>query len=128
MNIYLLCGVGICAMCTVLILKQMKSDFASYAAAAAAAVMGVYCVAALAEPLTYLRDIAYETGLNGYFSLMLKCLCTAFICKTAADICRDCGEAGIGSKVELGGRAMIILQTMPLLKGIFETAKQMLLK
>ena len=111
-----------------MILKQMKSDFAVYAAAAAAAVMGIYCIAALAEPLVYLRDIAYETGLNGYFTLMIKCLCTAFICKTAADICRDCGENGIGSKVELGGRAMIILQTLPLLKGIFDTAKQMLME
>ncbi len=126
MNIYLLCGTGICALCVVLILKQMKSEFAPHAAAAASMVMGVYCIAALAEPLVYLRDIAYETGLNGYFTLMLKCLCTAFICKTAADICRECGENGIGSKVELGGRAMIILQTLPILKGLFETAKQML--
>ncbi len=57
---------------------------------------------------------------------MLKILITPFICKTAADICRECGENGIGSKVELGGRAMIILQTLPILKGLFETAKQML--
>ncbi len=115
-----------CALCIVLILKQMKSEFAPIAAAAASAIMCIYCLTALASPLVYLRDIAYETGLNGYFTVMLKCLSTAFICKTASDICRDCGESSIGQRVEMGGRVMIILQTLPLIKSLFESAKQML--
>ena len=116
MNIYLLCGGGICALCAVMLLKQLKSDFAPYTAAAAATVMGVYCLASLAEPLLYLRDVAVQTGQSTYYTVMLKCLCTAFICKTAA----------IGTKIELGGRAAIILQTLPLIKAIFSLAREML--
>ena len=89
MNIYLLCGGGICALCAVMLLKQLKSDFAPYTAAAAATVMGVYCLASLAEPLLYLRDVAVQTGQSTYYTVMLKCLCTACICKTAAELCRD---------------------------------------
>ena len=120
MNIYLLCGGGICALCAVMLLKQLKSDFA------AATVMGVYCLASLAEPLLYLRDVAVQTGQSTYYTVMLKCLCTAFICKTAAELCRDCGESSIGTKIELGGRAAIILQTLPLIKAIFSLAREML--
>lgn len=126
MNIYLLCGGGICALCAVMLLKQLKSDFAPYTAAAAATVMGVYCLASLAEPLLYLRDVAVQTGHSTYYTVMLKCLCTAFICKTAAELCRDCGESSIGTKIELGGRAAIILQTLPLIKAIFSLAREML--
>ena len=122
MNIYLLCGGGICALCAVMLLKQLKSDFAPYTAAAAATVMGVYCLASLAEPLLY----AVQTGQSTYYTVMLKCLCTAFICKTAAELCRDCGESSIGTKIELGGRAAIILQTLPLIKAIFSLAREML--
>ena len=121
MNIYLLCGGGICALCAVMLLKQLKSDFAPYTAAAAATVMGVYCLASLAE-----RDVAVQTGQSTYYTVMLKCLCTAFICKTAAELCRDCGESSIGTKIELGGRAAIILQTLPLIKAIFSLAREML--
>ena len=113
MNIYLLCGGGICALCAVMLLKQLKSDF-------------VYCLASLAEPLLYLRDVAVQTGQSTYYTVMLKCLCTAFICKTAAELCRDCGESSIGTKIELGGRAAIILQTLPLIKAIFSLAREML--
>ncbi len=126
MNVYVLCGGSICGLCIVLVLKQMKSELASYAGAAASAVVAIYCIASLAEPIKYLREISSKAGLNGYFTLVLKCVCTAFICKLASDICRDCGESSLGSKVEMGGRIVIVVQTLPLLKNIFETAGNLL--
>ncbi|MEG2003393.1 MAG: SpoIIIAC/SpoIIIAD family protein [Clostridia bacterium] len=124
MNIVTFCGAGICAVCVILVIKQFKNEFHPIIAAATGVVLMVYIILQLAPSLSYLKTLAYESGLNSYFSVMARCLGIAFICQTVSEICRDCGESAIGSKIELGGKAAIIIQTLPIVKSLLEMAKE----
>ena len=70
--------------------------------------------------------IAAESGIGAYFGIMLKAVAISLCCKAGAEICRDCGENSLASKLELAGKAGILLLSLPLLGGILSMAKDML--
>ena len=47
-------------------------------------------------------------------------LAVAYVTDFTAQLCRDAGEATIGSKVELAGKVIIFCLAMPVLKAVLE--------
>ena len=58
--------------------------------------------------------------------MILKGLAVAYITDFTAQLCRDAGEASIGSKVELAGKIIIFYLAMPILTAILELIKTLL--
>ena len=58
--------------------------------------------------------------------MILKVLAVAYITDFTAQLCRDAGEASIGSKVELAGKIIIFYLAMPILTAILELIKTLL--
>ena len=82
---------------------------------------------AAVKELTALKElIEYVNGYGNVFEPLAKALFVALLCQLTAEICRDFGENGIASKVELGGKLSIIYLSVPLIKEVLESAKQML--
>ncbi|MFR8071682.1 MAG: SpoIIIAC/SpoIIIAD family protein, partial [Anaerovoracaceae bacterium] len=61
-----------------------------------------------------------------FFPVILKVLAVAYITDFTAQLCRDAGEASIGSKVELAGKIIIFYLAMPILTAILELIKTLL--
>ena len=59
-------------------------------------------------------------GSENRVNLLLKAVGVSLVASTASDVCRDCGETAIASKVELFGKCEILLLSLPLLKEITE--------
>lgn len=55
-----------------------------------------------------------------YVSIMLKSLFIAGITRFASELCRDCGENGIASKIEVFGKLGIVSLSLPLLRTILD--------
>ena len=86
------------------------------------------CVLGVIEPLiTLIKDFEKDIGGN-YISVMLKALGIALITETASDICRDFGEIGISSKIDLLGKCTIISMSVPIIKDILALVKDVLAK
>lgn len=126
MNIINFCGAVVCLVCVIFVVKQFKTDFHPAMTAAAGIVILVYIISYVAPSFRYMYTLASESGLYGYFGIMAKCVGIAFVCQAAAEICRDCGEASIASKVELFGKAAVLIQTVPIIKNLFDTAKDII--
>ena len=45
----------------------------------------------------------------------LKTMGIAYVTQFAAELCRDSGQSSIASKIELGGKVIIVTLSMPLL-------------
>ena len=45
--------------------------------------------------------------------MLVKIIGMAYLVQFGAEICRDAGESAIGSRVELGGRVLILSLTLP---------------
>lgn len=125
MNIFTYCAAALFCVCGISILKSIKSDIAPYAAAGA----GLVLLGVALKELSFfneLIDFIGEYGQADVFSPITKALIIALLCQLTAELCRDFGENGIASKVELGGKVSIICLSFPLIKKVLESANQML--
>ena len=86
----------------------------------------VYIVSQFAPVLDFARELTLQSGVPQYFSLMIKSLGVALICRVSGEICRDMGENSIGAKIELAGKAAILALSLPVLKRIFEFIKELI--
>ena len=126
MNAVTLCAFAIAAACAVRLLRQFKNDMGTLLAAAAGVGMLIALTAALAPLIEYIGTLSRQAGLESYFPVLLKSLGTALICSATCDVCKDCGEAGIASKVELAGKICILLYSLPIVRGLAEMAAELL--
>ncbi|MBE6649397.1 MAG: hypothetical protein E7614_07770 [Ruminococcaceae bacterium] len=123
MNIFTYCAAAFFCVCGISLLKSIKSEFAPYASAGA----GVILLGVAVKELSIIKELLeYVKGYGNLFEPLGKALFVALLCQLTAEICRDFGENSIASKVELGGKLSIIYLSVPLIKEVLESARQML--
>ena len=126
MNVIVVCGFALAAAGALAVLKRLKPEFAEIAAATAGVVMLVYILDGLIPFFETANAYAGALGVSDYFAVMLKALAISVCCRMSADVCRDCGENGIASKVELAGKAATVLLSLPIIKRLLESAKELM--
>lgn len=126
MNIITVCGFAVVSGCLIAIIKNLRPELATLASAVAGILIAVYAVESLLPFLSFVREVAVNRGVESYFTLMLKALAISFCCKISAEICRDCGDNSLASRVELAGRVGIVLISLPIIQQLFEIAEDML--
>ena len=69
-----------------------------------------------------LNNLANKTAINNQFlTLLIKITGIAFLTEFAVSICKDSGESAIASKVDLGGKVIIISMSIPIISALLET-------
>lgn len=63
---------------------------------------------------------------SSYFTILCKAVGIAYLTQLGTDICRDCGENAVGTAVELCGRIMLVLLSLPLFLTLAETVLEMM--
>lgn len=98
------------------------------------AVFSLLCGAALLLMLTdklsgaaaAFSDMAQLSEIStDQMQLILKVLGIALLSEFAAQACRDAGEEGIALRVEMGGRVMLMLLSLPVLQEITQMIAEM---
>lgn len=126
MNPFAVCIFAISAVCLISVLRQTHSQLANIATAVAGIAVFVYIIKGIVPFAEFVGDITEATGMDTYFSTMLKALAVSFCCKMCGDICRDCGENSLASKVELAGKAGIVIISLPMVESLLGVARDML--
>ena len=81
----------------------------------------------LSPVLEQLRSTMELTGLTGdYAAILFKAVGICLLTQLAGDVCRDSGESSIASKIELAGRAAILLTAMPLIQEVLAWAWELM--
>lgn len=115
-----LAGIGLCAMVLLVVLRQAKPEMAAVFSLAAGAVILLICVEKLADIVGALRVLAEQTGLNEGSSLLLRTAGIGALCQLGGQLCRDAGECGMGEKIELGGKLMMLSMALPTAVSLLE--------
>jgi len=69
-----------------------------------------------------LSSIASKTAINNEFlGLLIKITGIAVLTEFAVSICKDSGETAIASKIDMGGKVVIISMSIPIISGLLET-------
>lgn len=125
MNIYTVCAAAVCFTCIGGIIKETKKDYLPLFVCACGLVLGGYIVSCFLPITEYLRSLVNENG-GEYFEILFKAVGVSLICRIASDVCRDCGENSLASKVELAGKVSIVTLSLPLVRFLLETSTEFL--
>lgn len=126
MNPFAVCAVAVFAVFAVSAVKKLNPELASVAVAATGIVIFIYVAESLVPFVEFIKSSAESAGVGGYFSLMLKALGISLCCRMSADICRDCGESLLASRVELAGKVSIVLISLPVVTNLLNIAKDLI--
>lgn len=114
-------GIGIIICVTIVIVKQVRPEFATILTILGSCFMLVYCLRYLVGPMNTLNTILLKTGIDmDMFSVILKIIGVGYLVEFGAGICLDTGNASIADKVILGGKILILILSLPILTAIFD--------
>ena len=126
MNPFVACAVAVAAAIIISVLRKFSPELSAIAVAVAGVTLLVYITKGLLPFVEFINAAAKESGTEPYFALMLKALAISLFSKISADICRDCGENTLASRVELAGKAGIVIISLPVIQQLIELSKDML--
>lgn len=96
-------GVGFVTLIIVLILKEYKKEFATYAALIGGAVILLMSFETVRSIINFIKKISNNTSYNSEFiTILLKITGISILIEYAVSICKDANESSIGSKIDFG--------------------------
>ena len=118
---------GLVGTVLALILGQYRPEFRMLVTAAVTLLLMAMVLEQLSPVLEQLRSTMELTGLTGaYAAILFKAVGICLLTQLAGDVCRDSGESSIASKIELAGRAAILLTAMPLIQEVLAWAWELM--
>ncbi len=119
MEILQIAGIGIIATILAVILRDQKPEIALQLSIVTGLIIFLFVITKLEYVVQVLSSLAERVDLDFiYFSTILKVIGIAYIAEFAAQVSRDAGEGAIASKIELGGKVLIMVISMPILMGL----------
>ena len=103
-------------------LREIKSSYCTLLSIAGGLCLFIAGAASFIPALASIIDIAAQSGLSGYASLLLKALGIGYTTELTSDICRASGADTTASGIELVGRVEIFLLACPLLSELIKSA------
>lgn len=114
MTVYTVVAVGVLGAVLTLTVRQLKPELGLFVSAAAGILILLLAVAELSGTLDALESLAmrYEIP-SDYVGLLVKIIGITCLVQFGVQICKDAGESAIASRVEFGGRTLILALTLP---------------
>jgi len=127
MDIIKIIGIGLIALIMIIIVKQYRPEFTIYISLIAGALILFIIFDKMSTIIELLSNLSNKTSINNEFLvLLLKITGIAFLTEFAVSICKDTGENAIASKIDMGGKVIIISMSIPIIASLLETVVQIL--
>lgn len=128
MEIIKIIGIALSAVVIIIIIKQYKPEFAVYISLIASALIILLVLDKLSGIVELLSNLA--SRMNGtsheFLKILIKITGIAFLTEFAVNICKDSGESAIASKIDLGGKVIIVTISIPIISSMLETVLKIL--
>ncbi len=121
-----LVGGALVALVAVTLLKGQKSEFAAFVSLGASILLLAAAWGILTPILDEIRLELDASGFGEYVAPIFKALGITLAVQLASELCRDSGESALASRLELIGRAELLLLALPLLRELLTLARGLL--
>lgn len=108
-------GIGFISLIIIIILKEYKKDFVVYAELIGGAIILYFCIDYLKRIIDFINQLSVTGISNSFIILLVKITGISILTEFAVSICRDMGETAIASKVDLGGKLLIVSLSIPII-------------
>lgn len=104
------------------LLRQARPELAVPVSVLAGALILLFVLRQISAVVGLVTGLLDEAGVNlTYAGSLLKIIGIAYLAEFGGQICRDAGEAALGTKVELAGKVFILLLAVPIVIAVVET-------
>ena len=119
MDLLKIIGVGIVTAIAVVVVKQVKTEFAVIVGLAGSVIMLIMIINQLSGVISYLSQIVTKTNIDiGLFNCILKIIGIGYLTEFASGICIEMGSPSIASKVALAGKVVILCLALPIITSL----------
>lgn len=127
MEIIKIIGIGLASLILIIILKQYKPEFAIYVSLLAGALILALIFSKISGIIELINNLTNKISIHKEFvTLLVKITGIAILTEFAVSICKDSGETAIASKVDMGGKVIMVSMTIPIMAGLLETLLKIL--
>jgi stage III sporulation protein AD len=118
---------GITASVILLVIRRERPELALAFSLVAGVSILLAVLPSLTTVISAFSDIASESGVGPlYFGIILKVVAISYIADLGASICRDADENLIASRIEMAGKILILVYSIPIIQGIVELIRTLL--
>lgn len=117
-------GIGFITLIVSLILKEYKKDFAMYVTIVGGILILFLILEYLQKIIDFISNISNSN--NEFILLLVKITGISILTEFAVNICKDSGENAIASKVDLGGKVIVISLSIPVISATLNGLLQLL--
>ncbi len=127
MNIYRIAAVGLIGAVLSVTLKKQSPEIAMAVSIITSVIIlwsiipGIGVVFGLLERIEKLMG-----GESSYVKLIIKIVGVAYLSAFGAKVCGDFGESAIGERIELGGKVIILIFSVPVIEGLLEVLEELM--
>jgi len=127
MEIVKIAGIGLISLIVIVVIKQYRPEFAIYVSIVAGLLIMGIVISKLSGIVEILKNLANKASLNASFlGILIKITGIAILTEFTTSICKDAGEGAIATKVDLGGKIIIMSMSIPIISTLLETILKIL--
>ena len=122
MEVIKIIGIGLIALILIIILKQYKPEFVIYVSLITGALILTLTFSKISGIIELINSLSSKVSINQEFiKLLIKITGIAILTEFAVSICKDTGETAIASKIDMGGKVIMVSMSVPIIAGLLET-------
>ena len=122
MTLLQILGIGVLGSILVVLLKEKGGLFGALLAVATGLLLVGCFIARIAPAFSLVGQYLEGNSLGERGGLLVKALAVGYLTEIGGDACRDLGAEGIAKKLELCGRAELLLISLPALTELLSIA------
>lgn len=127
MEIIKIIGIGLISLILIIILKQYKTEYVIYVSLIAGALILTMAFSKISGIIELLNTLVSKVSVHQEFiSLLIKITGIAILTEYSVSICKDSGESAIASKIDIGGKVIMVSMSIPIMAGLLETILKIL--
>lgn len=120
MEIFRILGFCLCAAVLLSVLRQYNPSFAVVGALAGCAVLLLFSLQLIGPVLDFVRQLSHLAGVE-HLDCVLKAVAIALVTQSAQEVCVQSGQTALAGRVELAGKAAVLLAALPLFRTLADT-------
>ena len=119
MEVIKIVGISIFAVIMIIILKNYRPEMALVLSIITGIGIMLYAISKMSSVINVLNDLVSKSGVNTDFLLIIiKVIGIAYIVELGKNVCIDAGQSSIATKLEMAGKVVIVVLTIPLISSL----------
>lgn len=127
MEIVKIIGIGLIGLILAVLLKQYKPEFSIYISLITGILILILSFNKISAIVELLVNLSNKLSIHQEFlSILIKITGIAILTEFSVSVCKDTGETAIASKIDMGGKVIIIGMSIPIMISLIETLLKIL--